>query len=173
MREQDTGQRDVQGGVIDHNISIWIDVFTIISNRNKAQTFAWWCISEWKVFWNKNKCRAGLDFVRGEIIGWLWFAIGGSHVSDRLLRPHGIKRIIREEMRWCCEREGKLFWLKIKGPILTIWNASIKRETQVTLWADLGRCCYYTGGINDSCARRKSKMGWSEVASLFIGVVWA
>ena len=41
MREPDTEQRGVRGGVIDHNISILIDIFTIISNRNKAQTFAW------------------------------------------------------------------------------------------------------------------------------------
>ena len=38
---------------------------------------------------------------------------------------------------------------------------------------DLRRCCYYAGGINDSCARHKSKMGWSEVATLLTGVVWA
>ena len=44
---------------------------------------------------------------------------------------------------------------------------------QVALWADLRLCWYYAGGINDSCARRKSKIGWSEVASLLIGVVWA
>jgi len=31
---------------------------------------------------------AGLDFGFGELIGCLWFAIGGSDVSDRLLRPH-------------------------------------------------------------------------------------
>ena len=60
-----------------------------------------------------------------------------------------------------------------RGSILTICNASIKRKTQVALWADLRRCCYYAGGINDSCAQRKSKMGWSEVATLLIGVVWA
>ncbi|XDV15821.1 hypothetical protein PO909_015810 [Leuciscus waleckii] len=53
--------------------------------------------SEWDGFWNKNKCRAGLDFVRGELTGWLWFVIGGSDVIDRLLRPHGSKHIIREE----------------------------------------------------------------------------
>jgi len=29
-----------------------------------------------------KKCRAGLNFVHGELIGWLWFAIGGSHVND-------------------------------------------------------------------------------------------
>jgi len=28
-----------------------------------------------------NKRRAGLDFVCGELIGWLWFAIGGSDVA--------------------------------------------------------------------------------------------
>ena len=45
---------------------------------------------------------AGLDCVCGELIGWLWFAIGGSHVSDRLPRPrhHG-----REEMK----SKGELF----------------------------------------------------------------
>ena len=50
---------------------------------------------------------------------------------------------------------------KTVGSILTIWKASIKRKTQVALWADLRRCCYYAGGINYSCAWRKSKMGWS------------
>ncbi len=36
MREQDTGQREVvRGGVIDQNISILIDICTIISYRNK------------------------------------------------------------------------------------------------------------------------------------------
>jgi len=39
----------------------------------------------------------GLNFHK-VLIGWLWFAIGGSHVSDRLPRPHGCKHIIREEM---------------------------------------------------------------------------
>ncbi|ROK31131.1 TOX high mobility group box family member 2 [Anabarilius grahami] len=36
-----------------------------------------------KCFRNKNKCRAGLDFICGELIGWLWFAIGGSHAYKR------------------------------------------------------------------------------------------
>jgi len=36
----------------------------------------------------KKKCRAGHDFVLGELIGWLWFAIDGFNVSDRLPRPH-------------------------------------------------------------------------------------
>ena len=40
---------------------------------------------------------------------------------------------------------------------------------QVALWADLGRYCYYTG-INYSCAQRKSKMGWSEVARCGLGL---
>jgi len=35
------------------------------------------------------------------LIEWLWFAIGGSHVSDRLPRPHTSKHIIREEKRPC------------------------------------------------------------------------
>ncbi len=35
MRDKDTGQREVQGGVIDQNISILIDICTIISYRNK------------------------------------------------------------------------------------------------------------------------------------------
>jgi len=43
----------------------------------------------------------------------LWFAIGGSHVSDRLTRPHASEDIIREE-KWCrCNRDRKLFLLKI------------------------------------------------------------
>jgi len=50
---------------------------------------------------------------------------------------------------------------------------------QGTFWADLDAVaiCYIavaiTSGINDSCARRESKRVWSEVVSLFIGVVWA
>jgi hypothetical protein len=33
------------------------------------------------------------------------------------------------------------------GPyILTVWNASEMRETEVALWAALWRCIYYTGG---------------------------
>lgn len=35
MRDQDTGQRDVRGGIIDQNISILIDIWTIISYRHK------------------------------------------------------------------------------------------------------------------------------------------
>ena len=61
----------------------------------------------------------------------------------------------------------------MKGSILTISNAGIKRKTQVALWVDLRRCCYYAGRVNDSCAQHKSKMGWSEVATLLIDVVWA
>jgi len=38
------------------------------------------------------------------LIGWLWFAIGGSPVSDRLPRPH----IIREVKRCRCKREGEV-----------------------------------------------------------------
>jgi len=30
----------------------------------------------------------GLILSVGNWIGWLWFAIGGSHVSDRLTHPH-------------------------------------------------------------------------------------
>ena len=52
-------------------------------------------------------------------------------------------------------------------------ETQVQYQTQVALLADLRRCCYYVSGINDSCARHKSKMGWSEVATLLIGVVWA
>ena len=48
-----------------------------------------------------------------------------------------------------------------------------KYQTQIVLWADLRRCCCYAGRINDYCVRCKYKMGWSEVATLLIGVVWA
>jgi len=34
----------------------------------------------------------------GELIVWLWSAIGGSHVSDRLPRPHASRRFIGDEM---------------------------------------------------------------------------
>jgi len=36
------------------------------------------------------KRRTGLDFVGGELIGWLWFAIGGSvHTSSGKRRGRG------------------------------------------------------------------------------------
>jgi len=41
------------------------------------------------------------------IIGWLWFAIGGSHVSDRLSHPRASNHINRVEMSL---QEGELFW---------------------------------------------------------------
>lgn len=44
-------------------------------------------------FWHKTE-----DFVHRELTGWLWFAIGQSHVSDRLSRPCASKRVIGEEM---------------------------------------------------------------------------
>ncbi len=66
-----------------------------------------------------------------------------------------------------------VFTKHILGPILTIWNASVKARSASNFVGGSRRCCYFPGGINGSCARRKSKMGWSEVASLFIGVVWA
>jgi len=44
------------------------------------------------VYTNETASRTGTN-VGGawfctELIGWLWFAIGGSDVSDRLPRPH-------------------------------------------------------------------------------------
>jgi len=59
----------------------------------------------------EKKGREGPDFVHGELIGWLWFAIGWFHVSDRLPRPPITKHIIREEKS--CKMEGRLFWIKI------------------------------------------------------------
>jgi len=53
--------------------------------------------------------RAGLDFIHGEFNGWLWFAIGGSPVSDRLPRPHAGKHIIREEMS--LQEGGEVIWI--------------------------------------------------------------
>jgi len=55
----------------------------------------------------------GLGFVHGELIGWLWFAIGRSHVTDRLSRPHSSKHIIRKEKRYRCKEKGKIIVLKI------------------------------------------------------------
>jgi len=43
----------------------------------------------------------GLDFVHlgtDWMTAWLWFPIGGSHVSDRLSRPHANIQVIREEL---------------------------------------------------------------------------
>jgi len=42
-----------------------------------------WRLSVWNIFSDMR-----IDFKHGELIGWLWVAIGGSHVSDRLSRPH-------------------------------------------------------------------------------------
>ena len=60
----------------------------------------------------------------------------------------------------------------IMGSILTSETQGSTQNAS-SFVGDLRRCCCYAGGINDSCARRKSKMGWSEVATLVIGVVWA
>ena len=35
--------------------------------------------SEGNGFSNKKKCRAGLDFVHDQMVGWLWLAIEGFH----------------------------------------------------------------------------------------------
>jgi len=48
--------------------------------------------------------QAGLDCACGELIGWLWFAIGWSHASDRLPRPRH-----QRSRKW----EGKIFWFKM------------------------------------------------------------
>jgi len=40
----------------------------------------------------------GLNFVYVELIGWLWFAIGGSHVSDRLLGPQVSTHHLRRDV---------------------------------------------------------------------------
>jgi len=45
----------------------------------------------------QEKCRVGLNFVHGELIGWLWFAIGVSHVSGRLPFLHTSKRHPRRD----------------------------------------------------------------------------
>jgi len=38
-----------------------------------------------KLLLDYEQMWAGLEFVDGDLIGWLWFAIGGSQESDRLL----------------------------------------------------------------------------------------
>jgi len=48
-----------------------------------------WFISQWNGQ-DTQKNKQTLDctwFVQGELIGWLWFAIGRSHVSDRFVPP--------------------------------------------------------------------------------------
>jgi len=40
----------------------------------------------------KKKYRAELDFVQGEIIGWLWFTIGGFHLSPTSVNTSSEKR---------------------------------------------------------------------------------
>ncbi len=43
--------------------------------------------------------ETALDFVYQELIGWLWFTVGRSHVTDRLLSsPWASKHAIREEI---------------------------------------------------------------------------
>lgn len=46
----------------------------------------------------KKKKNVGMDFVHGKLNGWLWFAIRGSHVSDRMSRPRTSKHVTRGEM---------------------------------------------------------------------------
>lgn len=49
---------------------------------------------------SRTRQNVGTKFylVYQELIGLLWFAIGRSHVSDMLSRPHTSKHDIREEM---------------------------------------------------------------------------
>jgi len=51
-----------------------------------------------KRFFELEKMLGGLDFIHGELIGWLWIAIGRSHVG---------KHIIIEEKGCHCKREEK------------------------------------------------------------------
>jgi len=53
----------------------------------------------------QDKVLVGFDFVYRKLIGWLWFAIGLSLVSDRfVLAPVNGS----SEKRCNCKREGKL-----------------------------------------------------------------
>jgi len=49
--------------------------------------------------------------VHGELTEWLWSAIGGAHLSDRLPRPHASKHIIHREER-ALQEEGEIFLIK-------------------------------------------------------------
>jgi len=60
-----------------------------------------WCISKWNSFSNKKKCRAGLDFVHGELFGFL---------DGCGLVPSSCQLTSSEKRRW------KLLWWKITWP---------------------------------------------------------
>jgi len=65
------------------------------------------CIIKLNGVLNKNRSRAGLDIVPWELIGSLWFAIGGFHVSDRLSHP-----CARKHIRKVVAREGEVILIK-------------------------------------------------------------
>lgn len=61
-------------------------------------------------FSGKNKCRTGLDFISQELTGWLPFAIGRFHVSDRkLFHPQANKHFNKEIL---LEEEGEIILIK-------------------------------------------------------------
>jgi len=66
-------------------------------------TFMW--------FPDQEKCKAGLEFVHGELIGWLYcgLLLLWCHAIDRLSRPRASKHVIREEKRILLARRGSYF----------------------------------------------------------------
>jgi len=58
---------------------------------------------------SQTRTNVGRDLLLSlwNLIGWLWFAIGGSHMSDRLPRPHASEHVIREGKKFHCKRNGK------------------------------------------------------------------
>jgi len=65
------------------NQDIFCDLFPILMCIHVKQT---------------KKSRVGLDLVHQELFGWLLFATGRAHLSDRLSRPHTSKQVVREEV---------------------------------------------------------------------------
>jgi len=46
----------------------------------------------------KQTKKSRVDLVHQELFGWLLFATGRAHSSDRLSRPHASKQVVREEV---------------------------------------------------------------------------
>jgi len=68
------------------------------------------------------------------LIGWLWFAIGGSHVSDRLPRPHASNDVAREETSLQKEHELKTTMMCTDDKSFII-NTAVRFDFMVTLKA--------------------------------------
>jgi len=68
--------------------------------RYKSQMSLYCSVYRSETLLEQEHMWAGLDCVCEDLIGWWWFAIGWSHVSDSWPRPHHERReeILREEL---------------------------------------------------------------------------